>query len=563
MLLKVKIEVINMLKLIRGYPEYMRESIELVAKTRQRRLKEVYRRMSLEEAEEVLHKFHPDYREGTKRPVKIGPNKGDLMPNELADLIEAHPFVDPKDIDLSNVDFDVDILIIGGGGAGTVAALWANDSGIDTEDILLVTKLRHGDSNSIMSQGGVQAADRPEDSPVIHYLDVLGGGHFTNDPELVKTLVTEGPFMIKWLEDLGVMFDKDENGNFIERPGGGTSRNRMHSAKDYTGMEIVRVIRDEFRNRQIPLLEFTAAVELILDDEGKCAGAVLYNMENREYYIARAKATILATGGYGRLHIQGFPTTNHYGATGDGLILAYHVGARLRDMDAVQYHPTGAAYPEQIVGLLITEKVRGMGAQPVNKHGEQFVYPLEPRDIEAAAFIRECYERNNCVITPTGMRGIWLDSPMIELIQGEGAIQKNLAAMYRMYRRFGIDMTEDPILVFPTLHYQNGGVVINKYAETDIKGLFAAGEVEGGVHGKNRLMGNSILDYLVFGKRAGIYAAKYAKKAKIGKLSLDHVYRYEQWLKEAGIVTDRRAPILLPDYRERKVIERQIDVFFT
>lgn len=550
-----------MLKLIRGYPEYMRESIEMVEKTRDRRLKEVFRRMSLEEADEVLKKYHPDYREGTKRPVKIGPNKGDLMPNELVDLLEAHPLVDPSEIDLSHIDYDVDILIIGGGGAGTVAALWANDSGVDAEDILLVTKLRHGDSNSIMSQGGVQAADRPEDSPVIHYLDVIGGGHFTNDPVLVKTLVTEGPFMIKWLEDLGVMFDKDEHGNFIERPGGGTSRNRLHSAKDYTGMEIVRVIRDEFRNRGIPLLEFTSAIELILDDEGKCAGAVLYNMENREYYIARAKATILATGGFGRLHIQGFPTTNHYGATGDGLVLAYHVGARLRDMDSVQYHPTGAAYPEQIVGLLITEKVRGMGAQPVNKYGEQFVYPLEPRDVEAAAFIRECYGRNNCVETPTGMRGVWLDSPMIEILQGEGAIKKNLAAMYRMYKRFGIDMTQDPILVFPTLHYQNGGVVINANAETDIKGLFAAGEVEGGVHGKNRLMGNSILDYLVFGKRAGINAAKYAKKAKIGKLTLDHVYRYEKWLEEAGIKTDRRAPMLLPDYRGRKVIERQIDIF--
>ncbi|MGQ4834403.1 MAG: FAD-binding protein [Candidatus Asgardarchaeia archaeon] len=550
-----------MLKLIRGYPEYMRESIEMVEKTRDRRLKEVFRRMSLEEADEVLKKYHPDYREGTKRPVKIGPNKGDLMPNELVDLLEAHPLVDPSEIDLSHIDYDVDILIIGGGGAGTVAALWANDSGVDAEDILLVTKLRHGDSNSIMSQGGVQAADRPEDSPVIHYLDVIGGGHFTNDPVLVKTLVTEGPFMIKWLEDLGVMFDKDEHGNFIERPGGGTSRNRLHSAKDYTGMEIVRVIRDEFRNRGIPLLEFTSAIELILDNEGKCAGAVLYNMENREYYIARAKATILATGGFGRLHIQGFPTTNHYGATGDGLVLAYHVGARLRDMDSVQYHPTGAAYPEQIVGLLITEKVRGMGAQPVNKYGEQFVYPLEPRDVEAAAFIRECYGRNNCVETPTGMRGVWLDSPMIEILQGEGAIKKNLAAMYRMYKRFGIDMTQDPILVFPTLHYQNGGVVINANAETDIKGLFAAGEVEGGVHGKNRLMGNSILDYLVFGKRAGINAAKYAKKAKIGKLTLDHVYRYEKWLEEAGIKTDRRAPMLLPDYRGRKVIERQIDIF--
>lgn len=539
----------------------MRESIELVAKTRQRRLKEVFRRMSLEESNEVLKKYHPDYREGTKRPVKIGPNKGDLMPHELVDLLEAHPFVNPAEIDLSSVDFDVDLLIIGGGGGGTVAALWANDSGVDTDNILLVTKLRHGDSNSIMSQGGVQAADRPEDSPVIHYLDALGGGHFTNEPELVKTLVTEGPFLIKWLEDLGVMFDKDENGNFIERPGGGTSRNRMHSAKDYTGMEIVRVIRDEFRNRGIPVLEFTAAVELILDDSGKCAGAVLYNMESREYYIARAKATILATGGFGRLHIQGFPTTNHYGATADGLVMAYHVGARLRDLDSVQYHPTGAAYPEQIVGLLITEKLRGMGAQPVNKFGKQFVYPLEPRDIEAAAFIRECYGRNNCVETPTGMRGIWLDSPMIEIIQGEGAIQKNLAAMFRMYKRFGIDMTEDPILVFPTLHYQNGGVVINKYAETDIKGLFAAGEVEGGVHGKNRLMGNSILDYLVFGKISGISAAKYIKKAKIGKLTLDHIYRYEKWLQEAGIETDRKAPILLPDYREKEVLARQIDVF--
>ena len=548
------------MKLIRGYPEYMRESIELVAKTRQRRLKETFRKMTLDERDEVLSKYHPDYKEGTKRPVRIGPNKGDIMPNELADLLESHPLIDPSEIDLSHIDYDVDILIIGGGGGGLVSALWANNSGIPTENILLVTKLRVGDSNSIMSQGGVQAADRPEDSPVRHYLDVIGGGHFANDPELVKTLVTEGPYLIKWLEELGVMFDKDENGEFIERPGGGTSRFRLHSAKDYTGMEIVRVVRDEFRNREIPHLEFTSAVELIKDDQGHVAGAVLYNMETKEYYIARAKATILATGGYGRLHLQNFPTTNHYGATGDGLVLAYHVGAPLRDMDSAQYHPTGAAYPEQIVGLLITEKVRGMGAQVVNKYGEQFVFPLEPRDVEAASIIRECYGRNNGVITPTGMRGVWLDSPMIELISGEGTIRKNLSAMWRMYRRFGIDMTEDPILVFPTLHYQNGGVAIDSTTATKVPGLFAAGEVEGRVHGKNRLMGNSILDYLVFGKRAGIYAAKYARNAKIGKLTLDHVYKYEEMLKEAGIKTDRRSPILLPDYRGRKTIERTIDL---
>ena len=176
------------MKLIRGYPEYMRESIELVAKTRQRRLKETFRKMTLDERDEVLSKYHPDYKEGTKRPVRIGPNKGDIMPNELADLLESHPLIDPSEIDLSHIDYDVDILIIGGGGGGLVSALWANNSGIPTENILLVTKLRVGDSNSIMSQGGVQAADRPEDSPVRHYLDVIGGGHFANDPELVKTL---------------------------------------------------------------------------------------------------------------------------------------------------------------------------------------------------------------------------------------------------------------------------------------------------------------------------------------------------------------------------------------
>jgi len=549
------------MKLIRGYPEYMRESIEMVEKTRERRLKEVYRRLSADEKEELLRKYHPDYRPEGKRPIKIGPNKGDYAPHEVVDLLEAHPLINPDEIDLSQIDYDVDILIIGGGGAGTVAALWANYEGIPAENILIATKLRHGDANSIMAQGGIQAADRPEDSPYWHYLDVIGGGHFANKPELVKILVTDALLIMKWHEELGVMYDKDDNGEFIERPGGGTCRNRLHSAKDYTGLEIFRVIRDEARNRDIPVLEFSPAVELIKDENGNIAGAVLYNMETRQYYVVRAKTTILATGGFGRLHIQGFPTTNHYGATADGIVIAYRAGAKLRDMDATQYHPTGAAYPEQIVGLLITEKVRGMGAQLVNKYGEQFIYPLEPRDVESAAIIRECYELNNGVITPTGMRGVWLDSPMIEIIHGEGAIQKNLAAMYRMFKRFGIDMTQDPILVFPTLHYMNGGVEINEYAQTTVPGLFAAGEVTGGVHGKNRLMGNSLLDYNVFGRRAGIYAAKRVKRGvTVGKLTLQHVYDYEKMLSEAGIVTDRKSPILLPDYRGKAVLARQIDL---
>ncbi|MCD6411006.1 MAG: FAD-binding protein [Thermoplasmata archaeon] len=549
------------MKLIKGYPEYMWESIEKVEETREERLKSTIPRMSLEEREEILRKFHPDYKEGTKREVRIGPNKGDVFYNEIVDLLESKPLIDPDEIDLSSVDYDVDILIIGGGGAGTVAALWAYESGIPKDNILIVTKLRHGDSNSMMAQGGIQAADRPEDSPVIHFLDAYGGGHFTNKPELVKALVMDAPFIIKWHEELGVMYDRDENGEFIEISGGGTSRFRLHAAKDYTGMEIMRVLREKARNIGIPVLEFTSVIELLMDDRGRVAGGIAVNMETQEYIVIRAKATILATGGSGRLHLQNFPTTNHYGATGDGLVLAYRVGAKLRDLDAAQYHPTGAVYPEALVGLLCTEKLRGFGAVPVNKDGETFVHPLEPRDVESAAYIRECYERNKGVETPTGLRGIWLDTPMIEEIHGEGTIDRYFAAMKRQFGRFDIDISKQPILVFPTLHYQNGGVEIDEYAQTSVPGLFAAGEVTGGVHGKNRLMGNSLLDYNVFGRRAGIYAAKYVKKVKLGKLSLEHVRKYVKMLEEAGIKTDRKAPILLPDYRGKKALSRALDIF--
>jgi succinate dehydrogenase / fumarate reductase flavoprotein subunit len=539
----------------------MLESIEKVEATREARLKQSFPPMSLEERTALLHKFHPDYKSDQKRTIAFGPSQGMMVNHELANLIEAQPLVSP-DLDLSHVDYNVDVLIIGGGGAGTVAALWAAKEGIHPGNILIATKLRHGDSNSTMAQGGIQAADRPEDSPLIHYLDALGGGHFTNQRDLVQALVMDAPRIIDWHQNLGVMYDKDDEGNFIENPGGGTSRKRLHSSKDYTGLEIMRVIRDEARNIGVPVVEFSTAIELLMDDKGQVAGAVLFNLETKDYLIVRAKSTILATGGFGRLHVQGFPTTNHYGATADGLVLAYRVGAELIDLDSVQYHPTGAAYPPQIAGLLITEKVRGMGAAPVNKNGDLFVYPLEPRDVESSAFIRECYEREMGVLTPSGLRGVWLDSPMVDILNGEGTIKKALPAMWRMYQRFGIDMTRDPILVFPTLHYQNGGVVIDVNGETTVPGLFAGGEVGGGVHGKNRLMGNSLLDFNVFGMRAGISAARHAKETTLGQLTLAHTDRYRQMLQEAGVETERTAPMILPEYRGKEAIERHLDIVF-
>jgi len=541
-----------------GYPESMQESLRLVEKTRPDRVGKSFRAMTADEKDQILRDWHPDFKEDQKRALRIGPSSGQVMPHEVANILEAHTAITPSEIDLTDVAYDVDVLIIGAGGAGLSVALLAQENGVDPDSILMVQKLRLGDANSKMSQGGIQAADAPDDSPVIHYLDVIGGGHYANKPELAELLVKEAPDVIRWHEELGVMYDKLEDGSMQLAPGGGTSRKRMHSCKDYTGLEITRVLVDEFLNRGISYVEFTCAVEFLMDDKGQVAGAVLYDMDSDEYLVARAKSTVLATGGFGRLHIQGFETTNHYGATGDGIAMAYHVGAVLRDLDSTQFHPTGAAYPEQIIGQLCTEKLRTRGSQPVNKFGELFVYPLETRDVEASALIRECYGRDNGIVTPTGMRGVWLDTPLIDIINGEGTIEREFAAMLRNFNKFGINIREEPMLVFPTLHYQNGGVEINTHCETSVPGLFAAGEVCGGVHGKNRLMGNSQLDLYVFGRRAGRFAAERAKKASVGKLTLGHLDRYEKWLADAGIETDRKAPILLPEYRGKRTLEHQL-----
>lgn len=548
------------MKLIDGYPEFMRDSIARVAEKRQKNISQPVKPLSLKDRLKILTAYHPDYMQGTRRKCRVGIDKGKEFYNGIAELLEAQLVLNSKDIDLSKIDYDVDLLIIGGGGAGTVAALFAYESGVAQDKILIATKLRHGDSNSMMAQGGIQAADRQEDNPALHYLDIYGGGHFTNKPELARALALDAPGIIKWHEDIGVMYDRQENGEFQELSGGGTCRNRMHSAKDYTGMELLRNIRDNARNLDIPVLEFCPIVELLTDDNNKVVGGIAFNLETYEYYVIRAKATILTTGGSGRLHLSNYPTTNHYGATGDGLVMAYHVGANLLDLDTIQIHPTGDAYPEPLVGILSTEKIRGLGAIPVNANGDPFVFPLEPRDVESAAFIQEC-KLGRGIVTPTGMPGVWLDTPMIDIIHGEGTTATKLSGEVRKFKRFNIDMTKDPILVYPTLHYQNGGVEINEKTETRVPGLFAAGEVTGGVHGKNRLMGNSLLDYNVFGRRAGIYAAKYIKKAKVGKLTLKHLDNYSKMLDEAHITLKKTAPIILPEYRGEKAISRALDIF--
>ncbi len=551
------------------YPDYMMESIRMVERTRPKRLeiarkmgKSVFPPMSEDERAEVLNKYHPDYKEEARRVLNIGMNKGEKITTKVADMLESYSRIDPDRIDLSRFDMETDVLVIGAGSAGLSAALEASDAGAN---VLIATKLRLGDSNSMMAQGGIQAADQLDDNPAIHYLDAMGGGHFDNKPELVDALVNDGPIAIKWLEDLGVMFDKTKSGSMTVAAGGGTSRKRMHSARDYTGAAICRVLRDEVYNRpdKIKFIEYTAIIELVLDDKGQAVGAVAYHLENKQYSLIKAKSIIIATGGFGRLHVMDFETTNHYGATADGLVLAYRAGAPLLYMDSVQYHPTGAVYPEQIVGFLCTEKIRGMGAQPVNRDGELFVYPLEPRDVEAAAFIRESTDRGLGIKTPSGLVGIWLDSPLIEQLSGEGSIEKALPAMLRQFQRFDIDITKYPMLVYPTLHYQNGGIDINEKAETNIPGLYVAGEASGGVHGRNRLMGNSQLDIIVFGRRSGRYAAeRAASEPAMGEPTLEHVRRYNKEASALGIDPKKVSPVILPDYIPDHVKAKQLTAHY-
>jgi len=532
-----------------AYTPQMRELIKKLEETRPSRANHLFPRMTPEERQDVLYNFHPDYIEEGFREIKVGVNRGDRVPQELADLIEAPSRLEEVDIKSSEYTYDVDVLVLGGGGAGAAAALEASEKGAR---VLLATKLRLGDANTVMAQGGIQAADKPSDSPAQHYLDVIGGGGFHNIPELVKSLVMDAPLVIGWLEELGCMFDKDEDGTMVTIHGGGTSRKRMHAARDYTGAEIMRTLRDEVRNRNLEVLEFSPAMELFLDDEGKVGGAVMYNLETENYFLVRAKTVILATGGSGRLHFQEFPTTNHYGATADGLVMGYHAGARLAFMDTIQYHPTGAAYPPQLLGLLVTEKVRGLGAQPLNINGEQFVYHLETRDVESSAIIRECRERKLGITTPSGIDAVWLDAPLIDAVHGEGTIERQLPAMLRQFLRFGVDIRTDPIVIYPTLHYQNGGLLIDENGRSTVENLYVAGENAGGIHGRNRLMGNSLLDILVFGRRAGRHAAEASKETTIkGTPGLEHLKDYGKQVREANIETEEEAPLILPRYANK------------
>jgi succinate dehydrogenase/fumarate reductase flavoprotein subunit len=527
---------------------FLQQFAGVVEASRAHRMAEAVPLMRDSDKEALLGAHHPDYKKDAYRAVRFGPNKGEETVHELATLLEAESPLADKPVNLARADHEVDVLILGGGGSGATAALKAREAGAS---VLVATKLRLGDSNTVMAEGGIQVAVKEDDSPVQHFVDAMHGGHYKNDPALLKVMVEDAPFVVNWLDSLGVLFDRDEDGNLKVKKGGGTSRARLLACKDYTGLDMMRVLKDTVLNEDsIQMIEFAPAIELLTGEDGAVTGAVLQNLDVDQRIVVKAKSVIVATGGIGRLHIQNFPTSNHFGATGDALPLCYRVGAGLKYPGTFQYHPTGAIYPEQMAGLLVTEAIRSGGAHLVNRNGQRFVNEMEARDVVCAAIIRECAEGRG-IDTPFGRQGVWLDIPVIDTMNGEGVVQRRYPGMLRKYERHGINIATEPVLIFPTLHYQNGGVQVGVNGETEIPGLYVAGEASGGLHGTNRLMGNSLLDIIVFGTRAGQAAAERAAKVGFGAITLGHLDKFHKEMKAAGVKPEITSPMLLPNYVRR------------
>ena len=476
--------------------EWAKESLEKVESSRLTRLEQPAPMPDSNEADTILKQNHPDYL-GHEHQVEVGPNAGQQrFPLELAELLEGDS---PLPADYApTVEIETDVLIIGGGGAGATAALTLEGSGLNVH---LATKLRLGDSNTVMAEGGIQSALSPEDSPRRHFADALVGGHGDNDLDLLRVLCEQGPESIRWLSQLGCMFDQNEDGRFRLRGGGGTSVSRVLACRDYTGLEIMRVLKDAVRLTHTHILEEHVAMELVDDGKGQVTGAILFDRKAGRKVCVSARAVIMATGGSGQMRLQGFPTSNHVGATGDGLVLAYRQGCQLTHLDSYQYHPSGACYPEALAGQLVTEAIRSVGAQVVNAEGVHFIDEMAYRDVLAGAIIKETSEGRG-VKTPHGKMGVWLDTPMIDLKKGKGTLAHQFPGLIHRFERYNIDPAKSPILIYPTLHYQNGGIRVDADCKTDVAGLWACGEVTGGLHGKNRLMGNSLLDITVFGRRS-------------------------------------------------------------
>jgi len=393
-----------------------------------------------------------------------------------------------------------DVLVVGSGASGLAAALSAERAGAR---VALVTKGALQSCNSAKAQGGIQAAFGDDDSPEQHAEDVWQSSHETANRALAQILTGEAPAAIHWLEENGVEFTR-ENGGYRLARCGGSSRKRLLQVGDRTGHAITTALRDAYTASGGEAFPNSPLVTLEQHENGWLATC---RRKSGEELVIDAGAVVLAAGGrcYREAEERGELSTNHPGATGEVTTLALQLGAESRDLDALQYHPNGGAWPPTMQGYSIPETTRAYGATLLNAEGEEFTDPLGPRDAVSQAIFDEV-EAGRGVETPDGRPAVLLDTTRIS----EHDADISLPYMLRRYRSAGIDPLREPILTFPVLHYQNGGLVIDEHGETTLPGLFACGEIAGGTHGRNRMMGNSLLECTVFGRRAGTVAAERA-----------------------------------------------------
>ena len=388
-----------------------------------------------------------------------------------------------------------DVLVIGSGASGLAAAVSAEKAGAR---VALATKGALQSCNSAKAQGGIQAAFGDDDSPEIHAEDVWRSSHETADRRLVEILTSEAPAAIHWLEELGVEFTRENGGYRLARCGGAT-RKRLLQVGDRTGLAITSALKDAFESGSGTAFPKSPLTELTEIENGWLARCGDHQIE--------AATVVLAAGGrcFREAKERGELSTNHPGATGEVTQFAVALGAESRDLDALQYHPNGGAWPETMQGYSIPETTRAYGAVLLNADGEEFTDSLGPRDEVSQAIFDEV-EKGKGVETEDGRPAVYLDTTRI----AEADAEVSLPYMLRRYRAGGIDPLQERILTYPVLHYQNGGLVIDELGETTLEGVYAAGEIAGGTHGRNRMMGNSLLECTVFGRRAGKAAAEKA-----------------------------------------------------
>jgi succinate dehydrogenase / fumarate reductase flavoprotein subunit len=406
-----------------------------------------------------------------------------------------------------------DVLIIGAGGAGLRAAIAAAEKGLS---VGIVSKSLLGKAHTVMAEGGIAAAVGnvdPDDSWRQHFIDTLKSGKFLNNWRMAEIFTKEAPERVIELEQWGALFNRTPQGRISQRPFGGHTYRRLCHVGDRTGLEMIRTLQEKVLTTDARVYMETTVTKLFKDASGRVVGALAYIRESGSFVHFKVKAVIMATGGWGRIFKV---TSNSWEGTGDGCVLAYDAGAELVDMEMVQFHPTGMVWPPGVRGILVTEGVRGEGGILRNAEGERYMERYDPEKMELST--RDVVARANYTEVTEGRGsehgGVYLDITQL----GYDGIMKKLPTMHEQFLKLAdIDIAREPMEVFPTVHYTMGGIKVDpETCATNVPGLFAAGECAGGLHGANRLGGNSLSDLLVFGRRAGLGVAGYVEQSSHG-----------------------------------------------